>query len=88
MLSNNDTAIIFQTDDKGVFCTSLSKEYEHVARHHIHDPKALWRLVYETVDHTFASDEEKAKLKEILLNWINNMDSTSQFPNWDMTEQK
>nr|CAI5834393.1 unnamed protein product [Callosobruchus analis] len=62
---------ICQTDDKGVFCTSLKKEYEMVAKYHGLEAKDLWQTVYSTVDYIFASDEIKTRLKVKLMNWYN-----------------
>ncbi|CAG9858032.1 unnamed protein product [Phyllotreta striolata] len=50
------------TDDKGVFRTTLSNEYEQVMKHFDVSPKRLYQFVCETVKQCFASDDEKRLL--------------------------
>nr|CAH7766487.1 unnamed protein product [Callosobruchus chinensis] len=59
------------TDDKGVFCTTLKKEYARVAEYQGLEAKDLWQTTYNTVDYIFASDEIKTRLKVKLMNWHN-----------------
>ncbi|CAH2016556.1 unnamed protein product [Acanthoscelides obtectus] len=59
------------TDDKGVFGTSLTKEYTLVAEHHGLKPKDLWQTTCNSVDYIFASDDIKTRLKVKLMNWYN-----------------
>ncbi|VEN55652.1 unnamed protein product [Callosobruchus maculatus] len=70
-LVTNSLKLLRKTDDKGVFCTSLKKEYEMVVEHHGLEPKDLWQITYNTVDYIFASDEIKTRLKVKLMNWYN-----------------
>ncbi|XP_076043550.1 N6-Methyl-AMP deaminase-like isoform X3 [Oratosquilla oratoria] len=54
------------TDDKGVFCTSLSNEYYIFAKHHCISKEEISKLCEAAVDTTFLSPAEKMKLKETL----------------------
>lgn len=52
------------TDDKGVFCTSLSKEYAIAASTFQLTKKEIWDVSFKTIDMTFADKETKEKLRE------------------------
>ena len=56
---------IICTDDKGVFATSLSKEYHLAAEAFQLDYKSLWELSEKSIDHIFDSDYVKKELKGI-----------------------
>ncbi|OCT86999.1 adenosine deaminase-like protein A [Xenopus laevis] len=52
------------TDDKGVFATDLSVEYEIAAKTFNLTPHHIWDLSYQAIDYSFASADVKANLKE------------------------
>ncbi|NWT65945.1 ADAL protein, partial [Prunella himalayana] len=52
------------TDDKGVFATDLSREYELVAKTFNLTRSQMWDLSYESINYIFASNAVKAKLRE------------------------
>lgn len=54
------------TDDKGVFRTNSSKEYEHVMKYFKISPTDLYQFNYNSVEQSFASDEEKKRLIHVL----------------------
>ena len=53
------------TDDKGVFATTLSKEYFLVAEAFQLDYRSLWNLSMESINFIFDSEHVKDELKEI-----------------------
>lgn len=55
------------TDDKGVFCTDLSREYQLAASTFGLTPEDVWRLSQQAIDCTFAPDNLKQQLKQ---KWI------------------
>jgi adenosine deaminase len=57
----------FQTDDKGVFATSLSQEYMMTADSYDLSREQLWQMALSSIDYTFASEEEKNHLKDMFL---------------------
>ena len=59
-----DLPPVLQTDDKGVFSTSLSEEYSIAANTFQLGKDALWDLSYNAIDYIFAGDGLKAKLRE------------------------
>lgn len=59
----------FQTDDKGVFATSLSEELKIAADNFELTKQDLWQLCYDSIDFCFCSDEEKTNLKNALQKW-------------------
>ncbi|KAJ8963131.1 hypothetical protein NQ318_018596 [Aromia moschata] len=65
----NDLPFSINTDDKGVFCTSLSKEYEHVLNNFDLSKADLWNITYNAIDHCFASTEEIILLKKKMAEW-------------------
>lgn len=60
---------ILQTDDKGVFCTSLSQEYRLCAEAFSLDTSQLARLALNACQYVF-SDDVKKSLNDKLLNFI------------------
>lgn len=61
------TFIVFlslQTDDKGVFSTDLSQEYQLAASTFGLDREAVWKLSREAIDCIFAPDTVKQQLKQ------------------------
>ncbi|XP_009319875.1 PREDICTED: adenosine deaminase-like protein [Pygoscelis adeliae] len=52
------------TDDKGVFATDLSQEYELVAKTFNLTRSQMWDLSYESINYIFASSVLKSKLRE------------------------
>ncbi|XP_042333257.1 adenosine deaminase-like protein [Sceloporus undulatus] len=56
--------VVLCTDDKGVFATDLSQEYQLVAETFQLSEEQVWDLSYNAIDHIFASGYTKAKLKE------------------------
>jgi adenosine deaminase len=57
----------FQTDDKGVFSTTLSEEYMLTADSYGLSREQLWQMALSSIDYTFASEEEKTQLKDMFL---------------------
>lgn len=51
------------TDDKGVFNTSLSEEYQIAAKTFDLSTDQVWRLSYHSIDHIFADDSIKETLR-------------------------
>lgn len=56
--------LCLQTDDKGVFSTSLSKEYYQFAKTFDCNKEQLLKISRNVIQQTFSSEEEKNKLKE------------------------
>ncbi|XP_074456513.1 N6-Methyl-AMP deaminase isoform X2 [Larus michahellis] len=52
------------TDDKGVFATDLSQEYELAAKTFNLTRAQMWDLSYESINYIFASSAIKSKLRE------------------------
>ncbi|KFQ42395.1 Adenosine deaminase-like, partial [Nestor notabilis] len=52
------------TDDKGVFATDLSQEYELVAKTFNLTRSQMWDLSYDSINYIFASNVVKSKLRE------------------------
>lgn len=52
------------TDDKGVFATRLSQEYQLVAETFHLTQSQVWDLSYESISYIFASDSTKADLRK------------------------
>lgn len=57
------------TDDKGVFCTTLSKEYKIAAKYFALTETDLWNIAYSSIDYSFASGDDKIRLKTRLEEW-------------------
>ncbi|MEQ2193273.1 hypothetical protein XENOCAPTIV_029968 [Xenoophorus captivus] len=53
-----------KTDDKGVFCTDLSQEYQLAASTFSLSPDAVWELSERAVDCIFAGEAVKQQLKQ------------------------
>ncbi|XP_008700396.1 adenosine deaminase-like protein [Ursus maritimus] len=51
------------TDDKGVFATHLSQEYQLAAETFNLTQSQVWDLAYESIDYIFASDSTKSELR-------------------------
>ncbi|KAJ6664291.1 hypothetical protein lerEdw1_008510 [Lerista edwardsae] len=56
--------IVLCTDDKGIFATDLSQEYQLVADTFQLSKAQMWDLSYDAINHICASSHTKAKLKE------------------------
>ncbi|XP_061450956.1 adenosine deaminase-like protein isoform X2 [Rhineura floridana] len=56
--------IVLCTDDKGVFATDLSREYQLVADTFQLSKTQIWDLSYDAINYIFASSHTTAKLKE------------------------
>ncbi|XP_070619687.1 N6-Methyl-AMP deaminase [Erythrolamprus reginae] len=56
--------VVLCTDDKGVFATELSAEYRLAAETFCLSDKQIWALSFAAIDHVFACDHTKTKLKE------------------------
>lgn len=52
------------TDDKGVFATYLSQEYQLAAETFNLTPSQVWDLSYESINYIFASDNTRAELRK------------------------
>lgn len=52
------------TDDKGVFATDLSQEYELVAKTFNLTRSQMWDISYDSINYIFASNVVKSKLRE------------------------
>ncbi|XP_021934884.1 adenosine deaminase-like protein isoform X2 [Zootermopsis nevadensis] len=59
--------IVLATDDKGVFATSLSEEYVLAANSYDLSKEQLWKMTMSSIDYTFASEEEKNRLKQMFM---------------------
>lgn len=53
-----------QTDDKGVFSTSLTEEYQLAAVTFDLSPNDLWRLSLDSMNYAFCEEHLKEKLRE------------------------
>lgn len=62
---DNKHPVVLCTDDMGIFCTTLSKQYEHVANTFKLSQKELFNLSYQAIDYIFAGEETKKQLKNI-----------------------
>ena len=58
-----DVCVCWQTDDKGVFSTQLSQEYQLAASTFSLDRQAVWRLSLQALDCSFAPEGLKLQLK-------------------------
>ncbi|XP_012967831.1 adenosine deaminase-like protein isoform X1 [Mesocricetus auratus] len=52
------------TDDKGVFATHLSQEYQLAAETFNLTPSQVWDLSYESISYIFASDSTRSELRK------------------------
>ena len=55
--------VYLQTDDKGVFSTSLSEEYSIAADTFSLSRQQMWDLSYKSIDYIFADDSVKKSLQ-------------------------
>jgi adenosine deaminase len=55
-----------QTDDVGVFSSPLSREYELIAEHFGLNRKEICELARGAIDITFATEDDKERLREIM----------------------
>lgn len=53
-----------QTDDKGVFSTSLTEEYSIAADTFQLSYDQIWNLSYASIDYIFSDEEMKNKLRK------------------------
>jgi adenosine deaminase len=58
-----------QTDDVGVFCSPLSKEYLLAAQHFGLEWKIFRALCERAVDAIFTGPDERSRLKEMYATW-------------------
>ncbi|KRT86312.1 hypothetical protein AMK59_1091, partial [Oryctes borbonicus] len=65
----NDFPFSISTDDKGVFNTTLSKEYELLQKNFNLNEHDLWKIAFNSINQSFADDVEKNNLKGVLLDW-------------------
>lgn len=56
--------VTLQTDDKGVFSTNLSQEYQLAATTFGLSHEAIWKLSQQAIDWIFAPDAVKQQLKQ------------------------
>lgn len=56
--------ITLQTDDKGVFCTDLSQEYQLAASTFGLSRESVWNLSQQAIDCIFAEDGVKQQLRQ------------------------
>ncbi|RPB15876.1 adenosine/AMP deaminase family protein [Morchella conica CCBAS932] len=61
--------LILCTDDVGVFCSPLSNEYTIVAQHFGLTRLQLWELSFQTISPIFSGEEEKIRLRNLMLSW-------------------
>ncbi|KAL1786462.1 adenosine deaminase isoform X1 [Sigmodon hispidus] len=59
-----DHPSVICTDDKGVFATYLSQEYQLAAETFNLTPSQVWDLSYESISYIFASDNTKSELRK------------------------
>ncbi|KAG8505249.1 Adenosine deaminase-like protein [Galemys pyrenaicus] len=59
-----DCLAYLRTDDKGVFATTLSQEYQLAAETFHLTQSQVWNLSYESIDYIFASDCTRSELKK------------------------
>ncbi len=59
----------FQTDDKGVFSTSLSREYHLAAEIFGLTKQQLRQISYDTIDYAFTQPQVKTDLKQQWKAW-------------------
>ncbi len=62
-------ACVIQTDDKGVFSTSLSEEYALAAQSFNLSQKELWNMSFQAIDHVFEEEVTKEELRKL---WMDN----------------
>lgn len=55
---------VAQTDDKGVFATTLSEEYALAAQTFHLSPDQIWSLSFTALDYIFADGDVKERLRK------------------------
>lgn len=60
-----DYPISLCTDDKGVFCTSLTDEFCLVGSAFKLSKQQLWDISFKSIEHTFAPEETKKYLRQL-----------------------
>jgi len=60
---------IICTDDKGVFSSHLSQEYDLACREFNWDTNKIFQVAFSAIDHCFATEEEKQQLRDIFFKW-------------------
>lgn len=63
-------SLYFQTDDKGVFCTSMSAEHKILSENYNMDLKKLWCMADVSIQFCFASLREKFELVMSRKKWL------------------
>nr|CAD7268940.1 unnamed protein product [Timema shepardi] len=61
--------ITLGTDDKGVFATSLSREFQIAANTFSLSKQQMWKLSFDSVDYIFGTQQEQIHLKKVLKSW-------------------
>ena len=56
---------MFQTDDKGVFSTSLSEEYALAAQSFSLSKKELWNMSFQAINYVFEDEVTKEELRKL-----------------------
>lgn len=64
---------LFQTDDFGVFDTSLSQELQICSKVFGLSQEDIIKLQERTIDYTFANEQEKVQLRETFTNFKNSL---------------
>ena len=59
------SCFVWQTDDKGVFSTTLSEEYSLMARTFNLTEEQVWNLTFQSIDYIFGGENLKDDLKEL-----------------------
>ncbi|XP_044744810.1 adenosine deaminase-like protein [Coccinella septempunctata] len=67
----DDLPFSLNTDDKGVFKTSLTQEFQYAMKFLNLSSSELWRISMNAIEHSFANSEEKSFLKSKLVDWKN-----------------
>lgn len=65
----NRTTVSLQTDDKGVFSTDLSTEYQIMQKTFNLTDKMIQSLAYLSIDYIFESDSVKDRLRRYFEGW-------------------
>lgn len=65
----NRTTVSLQTDDKGVFATDLSTEYQIMQKTFNLTDKMIQSLAYLSIDYIFESDSVKDRLRRYFEGW-------------------
>ncbi|KAF5297888.1 hypothetical protein FQA39_LY11873 [Lamprigera yunnana] len=65
----NNLPFTINTDDKGVFDTTLSNEYFYAAKYLNMSKESMFNCSIVAINSSFADEEEKLKLKTYLMKW-------------------